>query len=975
MKKQQRTVHGFIKGCASLAAGLTGCAIHRRGRTMAHLSMVAAGMLLAVAPAQTLQWGAAPKVSAADHQTMAPTGRIIVKFTDDSGLAARDGRLALLGASQESQAEAARDRLVRLMANEAIDFDLQRHFSRDAAAIDADRAQAEARSGLRLPNLNRYVRLEPQTALTRAQLVSIVERLLEDPAVEAAFLEPVAVPAALGFDAFTGVSDLPLVPLAGNHPQPPTPNFEYQQGYLDPAPIGVDAEGVWALPGGKGQSVKVLDIEGAWKWDHEDLPEPFFTAGGTYNDTGWRNHGTAVVGEIRAVSNGFGVTGIAHEVEVGGVSIAELSVADAINTCAAALDEGDIFLIELHAPGPNATGSGQFGYVCMEFWQDNFDAILLATAGGRICVEAAGNGEQNFDDPVYQNLFNREFRDSGAIICGATHGSDLEPAWFTNYGQRVDLHGWGYSVVTTGYGDLQGGDETEWYTAGFSGTSSASPIVTGSVAVLQGLVKAAYGIPLNAKLARDILVATGTPQSGWKPIGPRPDLTAAWALAQTGIGQVAGQVTDAESGLPLEQVRIAVQETGAFTVTDAAGSYRLPLLADGYHLRFDSYFHETLIVPASVAGGVITELDVPLQPRELVAIRGYVFADDGATPLGGVRVTPIDTPVASTTTGGDGRWELNGFPAGRTYSFRFDHLPGYGADVDSIAIPADVRTEFSLIGQLSPAAEQFEGGDGGFLYDPIWERATPVAGGPSAGFSGDYCFGVGMEANYGDNVHGFLTSPVYDVSDREILFLSFHYWCETESGFDGANVQVWSSDTNSWETVHPFEAYPSVSLSGIGYEPGWSGSTAGWVGTVFDVSDYISEEFAFRIQFGSDGYVTGPGFWIDDVAFNFGDAVSSTPAEVAASSHLRLSASSPVRDGSQIRLVLPQGQDVQLALYDASGRRIRILQDGPLAGGEHLLRWDGRDQGGQAAGSGIYFLRLSSRDRSLDRSQRIVLSR
>ena len=120
--------------------------------------------------------------------------------------------------------------------------------------------------------------------------------------------------------------------------------------------------------------------------------------------------------------------------------------------------------------------------------------------------------------------------------------------------------------------------------------------------------------------------------------------------------------------------------------------------------------------------------------------------------------------------------------------------------------------------------EEFEVDEGGFTADPIWERATPTAGGPAAGFSGDYCFGVGMDENYGDDVFGTLTSPSYDFSGPEVLMLSFHYWCETEAGYDGANVQVWSAATDAWVTVYPFGGYPSVSLSGIGYAPGWSGS-------------------------------------------------------------------------------------------------------------------------------------------------------
>lgn len=64
----------------------------------------------------------------------------------------------------------------------------------------------------------------------------------------------------------------------------------------------------------------------------------------------------------------------------------------------------------------------------------------------------------------------------------------------------------------------------------FSGTSSASPIVTGSVACLQGRAKAKHGAPMTPAKVRNILVATGTPQEPGpgvpltQHIGPLPNL-------------------------------------------------------------------------------------------------------------------------------------------------------------------------------------------------------------------------------------------------------------------------------------------------------------------------------------------------------------------------------------------------------------------------------------------------------------------
>ncbi|MBV9124598.1 MAG: S8 family serine peptidase [Planctomycetes bacterium] len=114
-------------------------------------------------------------------------------------------------------------------------------------------------------------------------------------------------------------------------------------------------------------------------------------------------------------------------------------------------------------------------------------------------------------------------------------GTPRSRIWFSNYGRIVDLQGWGWHVTTLGYGDAQGGpNENSWYTLRFSGTSSASPIVTGAVACLQGFARRRLGRPLTPSEVRDILKATGTPQVDDAPraplgqhIGPLPNLAVA----------------------------------------------------------------------------------------------------------------------------------------------------------------------------------------------------------------------------------------------------------------------------------------------------------------------------------------------------------------------------------------------------------------------------------------------------------------
>lgn len=57
---------------------------------------------------------------------------------------------------------------------------------------------------------------------------------------------------------------------------------------------------------------------------------------------------------------------------------------------------------------------------------------------------------------------------------------------------------------------------------------------------------------------------------------------------------------------------------------------------------------------------------------------------------------------------------------------------------------------------------------------------------------------------------------------------------------------------------------------------------------------------------------------------------------------------------------LPEAGEVSAAVFDARGRLVQTLLDTSLAPGAHALTWRGRDDAGQAVGSGIYWVRLST---------------
>ena len=378
-----------------------------------------------------------------------------------------------------------------------------------------------------------FVRIIPRSP---KDAKALVQDLNATKAVWKAVLPPDPIPAA----APTGDSTL-------------SRNFEPCQGYLHSAPNGIAAMQAWAQFQARGKGVRICDIEGNWNFTHEDLPSLKHIGGTLINDIGWKNHGTAVMGEILSKPGRSGTVGISHEAQgyvhsamIGGI----FNAAGAIAQATAKLKKGDVILIELQASSP-LTGN----YIAMQYWDDVFSAIRAAVSEGITVVEAAGNGNEDFNQSLYNNSGLQ--KDAGAIMVGAgipptNHFDYFGPDWgygryewignprsrifFSNYGKIVSVQAWGWHVTSCGYGDAQGGkDQNRWYTHRFSGTSSASPIVTGAAACIQSRAIAQHGAPLAPKDVRKLLIKTGTLQVAGpgvpltQHIGPQPNLLKALA--------------------------------------------------------------------------------------------------------------------------------------------------------------------------------------------------------------------------------------------------------------------------------------------------------------------------------------------------------------------------------------------------------------------------------------------------------------
>lgn len=458
------------------------------------------------------------------HYAVSPdteVSELVVKFREGTGVRLRNG--SLLSASKQplppdlSANEHAADldeveriaqtngqRIVRTFAS----------FKEDE--LDSLKKAGEQESGTVLEDLNLYHAIALQPGTRYRNVEAIVRRLNKLKSVELAYAQTKPQPAS----------------------HLSTPNFISYQGYLEDPPNGINA--TWALNqrGGTGMGVRIVDVEGSWRVTHEDFPALFYDSGNHINELSRRNHGTAVVGILAARDNGIGMRGIVPSAQIGVQSYSfSNNGADAIVRAATQAGRNGVVVLEMHAAGPGDSSpcsctTSTCNYLPLEYWSAYFAAIQTAVANGVNVVEAGGNGSVNLDDPVYAGAFDRGLRDSGAILVGAGRAAAREPLCFTNFGTRIDMHGWGNDVATLGYGVLFTGDhadEDQFYTTAFGGTSSASPIVAGAVASVQGIALSNGLTPLRPLEMRALLSTTGTPQAYnlANNIGPLPNIKAA----------------------------------------------------------------------------------------------------------------------------------------------------------------------------------------------------------------------------------------------------------------------------------------------------------------------------------------------------------------------------------------------------------------------------------------------------------------
>ena len=289
--------------------------------------------------------------------------------------------------------------------------------------------------------------------------------------------------------------------------------------------------------------------------------------------SGHMQHGTMIAGIIMAQNNGFGVTGIVPDAKYlfassNSIYGEEKDLDHGLIALDSRLKKGDVLLLQRQS----FLSEGQTAWTIINTSEGDPNFPLVVGQGGPIdadetvrpflkdfssrgvtVVFAAGNSNAFLpSDKKYAAL-----PDEGFLKVGATLAKSRLKYPYSNFGGDILLNSWGQGIATTGFSyslteethskiwpsdavaklDLDRhpkfgpvdwwreiGNEPDYYTDDFGGTSGASAIVAGMAAALQGVAKRELGRCLTPREIRSALQDSAASDNRNQGIGVTPRL-------------------------------------------------------------------------------------------------------------------------------------------------------------------------------------------------------------------------------------------------------------------------------------------------------------------------------------------------------------------------------------------------------------------------------------------------------------------
>ncbi|MFO1445633.1 S8 family serine peptidase [Bacillus sp. Bva_UNVM-123] len=157
-----------------------------------------------------------------------------------------------------------------------------------------------------------------------------------------------------------------------------------------------------------------------------------------------------------------------------------------------------------------------------------------------------------------------------------------------------------------------------------------------------------------------------------------------------------------------------------------------------------------------------------------------------------------------------------------------------------------------------------------------WQWGTPTSG-PGNAASGEKVFATNLSGNYDNSANMTLLMPPIDLPEGN-AYLQFKQWYNLERNYDFGHVFV-STDMKNWTQM--------LRVHDI---------TSSWIDGEVDLSQYAGQRIYVGFNVTSDGSVTRPGWYIDDVR------LANTPLQASNKAQLGMNKSNNAVNDSTVAL-------------------------------------------------------------------------
>lgn len=481
-----------------------------------------------------------------------------------------------------------------------------------------------------------------------------------------------------------------------------------------------------------------------------------------------------------------------------------------------------------------------------------------------------------------------------------------------------------------------------------------------------------------------------------------------WHIAQTRIG-VEGFVTDAVDARPIK-ANYDVLEIGKEMRGEPLEGYYHRMLEPGtYTFEFTALGYEPAIISGvTVVAGVTTQLDVQLERADWFTVSGIVTEEGTGDPLAAT-VTAYDTGSGEAFQVADadpvtGAYEMD-VPA---WEFDFvasaeDHV----SVTETRTISGPTTVDFQLLPSRGDLLLVRDGNTDAAMADDLAELGYLVT---------EETTGATNPAGWSDYdlliwTAGSNRNPLTVAADRSAVeaYVSAggHLLIEGgEVGYDALespgyptfaatvlHIIDWDADNAGAMPVRPAQADHPIANS-----PNTLPTTLPLTYDHYADQDAVEALVGTTVVYGTNTYADDAGILVHELtggegqivyyAFDYAALTNredaedlientleylTTPSQGVtpgmAASEFRLSRPHPsvTRGPLVCEFALSTAGEASVAIFDATGRRVRSLLNGRAAAGAQLLSWDGRDAAGHAASAGVYFLRAASGEREIAR--------